>query len=400
LIRFAVLLILSYSLGQVFAQETASFDRMPWVDNPEIYAPATPPQDFEHQTPRDLTGFKPMASQGQGSSFQNSSFEDIARQSTERYKKTSPSGSGEDIGFDIQIFISAGMPEGVLRHLFKQALEYPQGKVRFVVRGFEPQRLGQLIGKLRSLFPEPTDDRLVIEVDPNAFRDYGVDAVPVYLVREKDKWFEVRGAVSIAGAEENVRKKGSLVCGDLYAISEPDILAVIEERAKNYDWRPAMDRARARLEANLARTFDLPTVTRSEEAFFTPNFTVPQNIVIPGYNGNPEMVVARAGDSFNVLDFTRLQAPIIVFDQSDPRQIKMVKNWLEGPYAHADVFVVGGMPASSDKPPQVLLAEQFKRPVYPWFGRMTDRFGVRAVPAIVDQVGKQLRIRYVEPKGF
>ena len=92
------------------------------------------------------------------------------------------------LDFDVQIFISSGMPEGVLRSLFRQALDEGAKRVRFVVRGFEPQKVGELLKKLRMLLPDPYKDDVLVEVDPNAFRAYNVTEVPVYLVKNKDKW--------------------------------------------------------------------------------------------------------------------------------------------------------------------------------------------------------------------
>lgn len=343
---------------------------------------------------RDPRGFDGMMSPT------NSAFSDLASQASDRYRNQAPQNEDAGYLFDMQVFISAGMPEGVLRHLFKQALDYPPGRIRFVVRGFEPQKLGALIGRLRKLFPNPEQDQIVVEIDPNAFRHYGVEAVPVFLVKNQNKWYEVRGAISLAGAKENVRKKGPLVMGEMYDIAEPDVLAIIEDRARNFDWKPVLDRAQKRATAKLAPSFDLPTVTKNEVVSFVPSFTVPQDIVIPVYNGAPEKVVAKAGQRFNVLDFTRLQAPIIVIDATDKRQVRMVKEWIAGPYRNADIFVVGSSIHTKDKPAQVALAEDLMRPVYPWFGRMTDRFGVRAVPAVVEQSGDHLKINYVEPRGF
>ncbi len=319
-----------------------------------------------------------------------------------RYQKRAPQATAPTIDFDMQVFISTGIPEGALRELFRQAWEEPAGRVRFVLRGFEPQRLGELIGTLRGMFPEPKAEHIVIEIDPNAFRAYQVEVVPVYLVKEdaqtqEERWFEVDGMISLEGARENVRRRGPLVIGELYPIAEPDILAVIEARARDYDWSAALARAQARAAKNLSPMFDLPTVTQDAESFFTPLFTVPHDIVIPAHEAEPEHVLARAGQQFNVLDYTRLQVPIIVFDASDPRQRHLVKSWTQDAYKHADLFYVGAVEPMDGEPAQVVLAKALKRPVYPWFGRMTDRFGVRAVPAIVEQEGKQLRIRYVRP---
>lgn len=306
--------------------------------------------------------------------------------------------------FDMQVFISAGMPEGVLRQLFKQALARDPKRIRFVVRGFEPQKVGALLSKLRRLLPDPYSDDVIVEVDPNAFRAYAVDAVPVYLVKdkEKSKWFEIRGTASLELAQEFAHRGGSYNAGDLYPIAEPDILAVIEERARKYDWEPAMKRAQARAAQNLRPTFDLPTSSRNATAYFTPSFTAPHDITSPGQQGKGEVVLARGGQTFALLDYTRLQVPVLVFDATDPRQVRMVRRWIERPeYKGADLFVVGsGAPARDSKTTVTSdLQQSLRRPVFPMPRRLAERFGVDAVPAIVEQEGQRLRIRYFDAAG-
>ena len=382
----AVTLVLCSSLALGAHADEANLSRQPWADRQDLASPSLP---IEPQSPRTLSDLVPAPAREQA-------WMDAA---VERYAEQAPASEADQIDYTMQVFISEGIPDGALRHLFSQALDEPPGQVRFVLQGFEPQKLGALIGRLRRLFPDPKADSILIEIDPEAFRTYQVESVPVFLVKEGEEWYEVQGMISLEGARANVRARGPLVVGERYSIVEPDILSVIEERVRDYDWTAALQRAQARVAGNLSRTFDLPTVTRDSEDYFTPFFTVPHDIVIPQYNEQPETLLASAGTRYNVLDFTRLQVPIIVFDASDPRQMQLVKEWIAGAYSNADLFVVGAQ-AVGDKPGTVALAEQLQRPTYPWFGRMTDRFGVRAVPAIVDQAGDRLRIRYVEPRNL
>lgn len=301
--------------------------------------------------------------------------------------------------YEILVFISEGMPDGELRALFAQAAAEPRGQVRFVLRGFTPQQLGPLIGRLRARFPDPEADHIWIDIDPELFTRYQVDAVPVFLVRHGEQWFEVRGAMSLDEARQRTRTPGPLVAGPLYEITEPDLLAVIAERLQQYDWERAFQRARARLAGNLSRTGDLPTATQDRVAYFTPTWTVPEDIYAPGdAEGQTQVLLARAGTVIRLLEHTRLQVPIIVFDADDPRQEDIARRWL-AEYPQADVFIVGGQP-QGERPAPLVIAERLGRPVYPWFDRYSDRFGVEAVPALIDQPDSQrLRIRYVAPKA-
>jgi len=309
--------------------------------------------------------------------------------------------ASKEIDFDVQIFISSGMPEGVLRSLFKQALDEGGKRVRFVVRGFEPQKVGELLKKLRMLLPDPYKDDVLVEVDPNAFRAYEVKEVPVYLVKNKEKWYAINGTVSIDGARERVKEGGNYTSGELYAITEPDILSIIEDRASKYDWETSFARARERAAVNLKPHFDLPTVIQDSTDYFTPTFTVPEDVTGPGPDGKGTVVLGRAGQVINLLQHTTLQVPVIAFDATDPNQVRLVQSWVTRPeYRNADLFIVG---SSVETPAGTVVMEEIgrklKRPVFPMFKRLGERFGVQAVPAIIEQEGDRLRIRYFNPQN-
>ncbi len=376
------------------AAQAGKPERMPWADRAPVERAEIPMQ--KESAGAKLSDFGFGVTRGAAAA-------PWVEETISRYNKEMPAGESNNANdYDIQVFISAGMPEGVLRHLFAQAMDYPQGRVRFVVRGFTPQKLGPLVAKLRGLFPDPYSDHIALEVDPNAFRTYGVEAVPVYLVREEDKWYEVQGSQSLQAAQKNVKNRSKKVVGELYAIEEPDILAVIEQRAKNFDWKPVLERAQQRVAKNLKPGFDLPTANRDSTAYTVPTFTVPHDINSPGQDGKSQVAIAKGGQVINLLDHVRLQVPVIVFDASDARQVAMVKRWLARPeMKEADLFVIGSsQPASDSKTPvSVELGNAFKRPVFPWLAKLSERMGVEAVPAIVEQEGGRLRVRYFNPEN-
>ncbi|CAN7671494.1 TrbC family F-type conjugative pilus assembly protein [Acidovorax sp. LjRoot194] len=365
--------------------------RNPWQDNKHQVTKPVQLQQSAQGTLRDygITSVSSPAPQW------TSDMRDQYKQSVKSEQET---GALPD--FDMQVFISTGMPDGVLRSLFRQSLDEGGKRVRFVVRGFEPQKIGELIHKLRMHLPDPYKDEVLVEVDPNAFRSYGVTSVPVYLVKNKDKWFSIRGAVSLDGARAMARKGGNYKAGESYAVAEPDILSVIEDRAKKYDWEGAFARARTRAAQNIKPSFDLPTVVKESTDYFVPTFTVPEDVTGPGPDGKGTVVLAKAGQTFNLLQHTRLQVPVIAIDAGDERQIQLVRGWLKRPeYRAADVFIVGSMTsAQSGNVVMEELVKKFNRPVFPLVKRLGDRFGIQAVPAIVEQEGDRLRIRYFNPQ--
>jgi conjugal transfer pilus assembly protein TraW len=387
--------VLCLCFSQQSALADAASERQPWLKN----------RPTEEQRKIDVQSSEIGAQRGFGDITGNAKKKPWMDDVKNSYaSKVNPSGGREENDFNMQVFISSGMPEGVLKQLFKQALaEEDPSKIRFVVRGFTPQKLGELMGKLRGMLPDPYHDDLVVEIDPNAFRTYGVTAVPVYLVEQKGKWYEIKGAASLDAARNYARKKGSYTAGELYAITEPDILSVIEERAKNYDWKSVMNRARSRIANNMKPSFDLPTAVNDAIEYKTPIFVAPYDIKSPGKDGKGEVLLAKAGQQFALLDYTSLQVPVIVFDATDKRQIEIVKKLVKDPaYKEADVFIVGSSiePRNPTSLVTTDIAKIINRPVYPLMQKLSERWGVEAVPAVIEQEGKRLKIRYFDASKY
>lgn len=203
-------------------------------------------------------------------------------------------------------------------------------------------------------------------------------------------------------AREYAKKKGAYNAGESYAIKEPDILSVIEARAQNFEWQPCSRQssfAHCCESQNpgliCLRPIEISQHISSRHSLH--RMTSPS----PGPNGAGEITLARAGQTFRLLEYTRLQVPVIVFDASDERQIRLVQSWFRKPeFASADLFIVGTdvqvksprMPVTSE------LSRKPGRPVFPMMQRLSERFGLEAVPAIVEQEGVRLRLRYFDPQ--
>lgn len=166
-----------------------------------------------------------------------------------------------------------------------------------------------------------------------------------------------------------------ITVGKTYPIAEPDTLDEIKGRAGTVDWRSWMRRAPADYGAFVSAT--LPRATETRSRLFDPTYYLPEDI-----RDAQGKVIAPKGLPVNV--YTRLKVSfryIVIGDTPEDRQ------WLR------EV----ARPAGNDK---ILLAggnvfevrQRTGLRVHLLDARFIERFGLQAVPAIVQQAGTQLRV--------
>jgi conjugal transfer pilus assembly protein TraW len=281
-------------------------------------------------------------------------------------------------GIKTIVFISLGMPEESLRSLIEQGEDRPE--VMFVLRGWTPSTgIKDIFQAIRGLIRE--DRSVNIVINPILFRGYGIQSVPVILQKSQDnRWYRVRGEISLAGAKQLIaEKKGGRTApqvGNLHPIEEPDILDIIENRMKTYDWEGSIRHAKDRMLQSISTEIYIPKARESQTVWVDPSIRAGKEISLS--DGRP--VVAR-GTPVNPLDHVQLQKRYIFFDPSDSHQIDIVKRWI---HQYPDSMLIStrtGLGALEGR--QVFLANKL----------LIDRFHITALPTIVEQAGKHLKLR-------
>ncbi len=302
----------------------------------------------------------------------------------------------DDSQYDIQVLISASMPDASLRALFAQAAAYGPEKVRFVLRGFKPKKVAQTIAYFRRFFPDPAQDYVIIEVDPPMFRALGVKSVPAFLVKdEQGRWWETRGDMSLTQAQAHVRKLGApLLAGPLYPIDEPDLIDLLQAEAAKFDWAAYQGRIeQSLLSGEVDPGVSLPRAQRDRRFEHTPSVLIPEDMVAEGAQGEP-IVLARQGQSINPLQHQPIGKSILVIDASDPKQLRWAKDLIGQPASEGacayDVFFVGRVSIYSVGE---LLQPCRAWPLWPAFAQ---GFGVRATPSVLQQSGDRFVITEVD----
>lgn len=287
------------------------------------------------------------------------------------------------------VFVSLGMPESVLKKLFQQAKD--RKDVAFVLRGWTPPNFTQMGLKVISLMPDKTrNDQVNVIVDPLLFRGYHIDRAPVFLHHSKRHgWRRLSGEISLDGAIEQIEKgRYNQVVGNLYAIKEPDILEVIEQRMAEVNWDGVMKSAHNRA-INLMPQYELPVAERDDSRLV--DLTIRLSADITDHEGR---IVAPSGTAVNPLDYVALPEPILVFDPSVERQMKWIRSELAARKGGIDPLVLAThLPAPDEKTGKSISDDFGGIQVYPLNAELVTRLQIRSTPSVIEQEGVFLRVK-------
>lgn len=175
--------------------------------------------------------------------------------------------------------------------------------------------------------------------------------------------------------------------GPTYEISEPHLLAFIEQRLREKERSGELQRLAEAARARGINTVRQPppvegvrTTERPRTFYVDPSFTLDRNITDP-----QGRLMFAAGTRKNPLEVVSLSRHLLFFDARDPRQVKHARE-LSGRYAgRIKPILTGGS--------YLDLMKVWRVPVYyDQAGTLTRRFGIRQVPALVSQDGLRLRV--------
>ena len=171
--------------------------------------------------------------------------------------------------------------------------------------------------------------------------------------------------------------------GATYEIAEKDGLTEIEDRAKAVDWSKALPKIS---QVEKYRPSNMDAVPRAKAArviLVDMTYTLERDIQ-DGRGG----VLFPKGYKFNPFDAVPFDMTLVLIDGDDRDQVE----WLDASSLLNDpktrIMATGG---SSRE-----LTERFKRPVSYADNRVTKRFRVEAVPAIIQAQGKLIKVEEVK----
>jgi len=175
--------------------------------------------------------------------------------------------------------------------------------------------------------------------------------------------------------------------GPTYPIGEQNLLEQIASRLQDKERSGALRRlqeeSRTRAIAainNPPAVSGLQVATAARTYYFDPSVALPSNVV----DAAGQLLYA-AGTVKNPLDVVSMSKHLLFFDARDPRQVEKAREVIDSFGGRVKPVLVGGSYLQLMKAWQISV-------YYDQKGSLTSKLGIRAVPALVSQEGKRLRI--------
>jgi conjugal transfer pilus assembly protein TraW len=300
--------------------------------------------------------------------------------SLENYYKDAPEikkqcQSERPKGDMLYYFFSFSMPEDRIRQVMQEAAR--TGAV-MVLRGLYGGSIESTAKKLAGIYGKRG---YPVEIDPTLFDDFKIKTVPTILEKREGKGvWQAEGDISLKYA---IAKFASSPSGDLgligptYPIEEENMLTLIYERLRLLDWRK-----KAREIKERAFRFEgpsIPTATTPKTYYVDPSIVLSGDI-----KDHTGKVLFAAGTEINPADYVPLDGKYIVINGELSSQVKMA---LKGRYKK--IMVTSG--------DLRLLMKKYKTPFYIANDVVIDRFSISAVPSVISQEGRLIRVEQLVP---
>ena len=164
--------------------------------------------------------------------------------------------------------------------------------------------------------------------------------------------------------------------GDIWEIQEQNLLSLIDERLKEQFEGKSEEEIQAEVKKRL------PVATVDSERSFDPSYTVERDLA-----DHKGQVFARKGQVVNPFDTVPFARTLIFIDGDDEKQIEWIKSFKPETQMVKIILLNGNLREVTEKLDTDLYFDQN--------GALVKRFGIKAVPSVIDEMPNQklLRIR-------
>lgn len=291
------------------------------------------------------------------------------------------------------IFVSRSMPENILKTIMEQAaIKGIPLLVRGVMKGEEVnaavmhwKKLAEDINKKG--LPTPT-----VLIEPNIYKEFGVDEVPAIARVEKGKFAMAYGVATKGYIDELIEQSGFKdygIQGDTYKIHEADFVEDLKERASKVDWNKKSKQAVNRYWQN-QQGFEFPVAFEDKTYWVDLTVTVNDDVVAKN-----NIYIAKKGERFNPLANIRMTKKYLIFNPSDQRQLEKVEEILSKGDSKPYQLIVTKLSKENGWKQLGFLMRKFNSKIFVMSDLIKNRFNIRKVPSVVEQDGEYLRVKQV-----
>ncbi|BBL92265.1 MULTISPECIES: TrbC family F-type conjugative pilus assembly protein [Vibrio] len=295
-------------------------------------------------------------------------------------KKQKTGKYGDISGF---IFISKSIPKNDLESLIYEVAQSKR-RISFVIRGAEPMRYAETLRHFISI-----DKSIVgrLMVDPTLFNKLNVTEVPTFIIKNSnDEWQRTSGNVSLSAAEEHFKDDKVLKrLGKVYDIEEPDLIALMKERAGKVDWEKWMLEQTKQILTNRYES-GLKVASEPQSLLIDPRYQIKKDIVLRG------QTFAKQGQWINPLEIQPLSKCYVVADFSNSDHLRAVDKLVEDCSGITALTV--NQPDYDNQIPNLVSKYGEIRNIDPL---IIKRFKLIEVPVVARQEGLSIRLTTLPP---
>lgn len=187
-----------------------------------------------------------------------------------------------------------------------------------------------------------------------------------------------------------VAAKDYQIQGTTYQITEKDFLKDIQEKLQAAQKDGKLAKFQNDLKTQMATSVNSPkgveSITKASanrEWFFDPSVSKPTDLA-----DQTGKVFYRAGTKVNPLDYISMTQALIFIDGDDETQVKWALKQHKQLKSKAKIILIRGKIID-------LMRLKKVRLYFDQGGNLTNKFSIKAVPAVVEQEGKMLKVREV-----
>lgn len=281
----------------------------------------------------------------------------------------------------IFIFASRSMPDLELRELMREASD--RIDVTVVFRGiFSNESLGKAYGDLQEIILNAKVEEKPpnVIIDPRLFRQFGVQNVPeIVVARGKREIIRARGTYGVDWIETRLSagQVGDLgAFGNVFAISEPDMLELIKERVANLDFRKIKEGA-AKKFWKRQEFVVLNPAKKSRVRKMDP--TIVSTFPVMDPDGE---VIIPVGTRMNPLYDRPFGWRVMIFNPTRIEEVKFVYDWMKSqPETQRVQLIATEVPRDNGWQAISDLTDFMGRQVQLLNADVRDRFGIEVTPS-------------------